>query len=104
MTLATEGVVDGRSRKQPRQFRSESIILPRIEAGVSHFRPGDLVQVHLDRLLHEIPRDFLVIWVRVERCDRERRIVFGIIESATQGLSKALMSGSRLGVSYDLVR
>lgn len=71
---------------------------------MSHFRPGDVVQVHMDRLFHENSRHSLVIWVRVERCDLEHRIVFGKIESESQGLTKALMYGSTIAVSYDLVR
>ncbi len=94
----------GRARRQTRQFPSKSVNPPKVGAGVSRLRPGDLVEVHMDRLFHQNPRHPLPIWLRVERCDYERRIFFGTVESGSPELSRALATGSRLGVSYDLVR
>jgi len=45
------------------------------------------------------------IWMRVERCDDERAIVYGTIDDETsQGLGNALRSGARLGASYRQIR
>lgn len=94
----------GRARKQTRQFLSESTNLLTMGTGTSHLKPGDLVQVHMVHLFPENARHSSPIWMRIERCDHQRRIVFGTIECESPGLDKALTSGARLAVSYDLVR
>lgn len=45
------------------------------------------------------------IWMRVERCDDKRAIVYGTIDDETsQKFGKALRSGAKLGASYRQVR
>lgn len=103
-TLPSEGLVAGRIKKRTRQSLLKPGILPRNRSGVSHFTPGELVQVHIVRLFPENTRHSLALWIRIERCDPQRRIVFGTIEGESLGLDKALRAGAKLAVSYDLVR
>ena len=96
--------MSGRAKKQTRQFLSESTKLLTMGTGVSHLKPGDLVEVHMVHLLPDNARYSSPIWMRIERCDHQRRIAIGTIESESPGLDKALTSGARLAISYDLVR
>jgi len=92
-----------RARKRTRQFGSTSVNQPRAGTAVSPYLPGDLLPVNLAQLAADVRRRSSFVWIRVERCDHQRRIVFGAIESEASGPDRALSHGAKLAVSYDLV-
>jgi hypothetical protein len=101
MTLRAEGLVAGHARKQSRQFALKSVKQPTGGTGVSLYRTGDLLRI---RLSSDTAGNTPSVWIRVERSDDQRRIVYGMIDSGSVGLGKALSPGAKLAVGYHLVR
>lgn len=66
------------------------------------YEQGDFVKV-------EFPDEATGIgewmWVRVDRCDYEKRLVFGVLDSAPlNNYENKLTLGSELAVSFDKIR
>jgi hypothetical protein len=101
VTLTAEGLVTGRTRKTARQFPSKSVKQPKDGAGMTIARPGDLLRV---QLCTETARQSPSVWIRVERCDDEHRIVYGTIDDESAGLGRALGRGAKLAASYHQVQ
>jgi hypothetical protein len=69
---------------------------------VPTYEPGDFIKV-------EFPDEVTGIgewmWVRVYRCDDEKRLVFGVLDSVPlSDYGKELRLGSELAVSFDNIR
>ena len=68
---------------------------------MSKYEPGDYVKVEFEGE-NGLPGEWM--WVRVERCDEEHRIVFGTLDNAQVVNVASLHLGQELAVSYDKVR
>ena len=69
---------------------------------VPTYEPGDYVKV-------EFPDDATGVgewmWVRVQRCDNDRRLVFGVLDNAPlNDYGNKLRLGSELAISFDKIR
>jgi hypothetical protein len=93
-------IVAGRTRKEARQPRLSPVKQPVGGTGVSKYRPGDLLLV---RLSSDTAKQSPSVWIRVERCDEQHRIVFGTVDGESPGLGKALDCGAKLAAGYHQV-
>jgi uncharacterized protein YegJ (DUF2314 family) len=75
------------------QFRSNTFFM-------AAYGPGDCVKVELS---DERTGQSEWLWLRVERCDDDRRIVFGRLDSDPI-VATSLKLGQELAVSYDVIR
>ena len=91
----------GRTRKTTRQFPPKSVKQRKDGGGVTIGRPGDLLRI---QLYSETAKRCPSVWMRVERCDDEHRIVYGTIDDESAGLGKALGRGAKLAASYHQVQ
>lgn len=64
------------------------------------YEPGDFVKVEFR---HEPSGESEWMWVKVDRCDDEQRLVFGKLDSEPL-VSPELRLGQDLAVSYDEIR
>ena len=101
MTLSAEDLVAARTRKTTRQFPPKSVKQPKNGTGVTIGRPGDLLRV---QLYSETAKQSPSVWMRVERCDDEHRIVYGTIDDESTGLGKALSRGAKIAAGYHQVQ
>jgi hypothetical protein len=101
VTLTAEGRVSGRTRRATREFPSKSVKQPEGGTGVSIGRPGDLLRI---QLYSGASMQDCSLWMRVDRCDDQHRIVYGTIDVASSGLGRALSRGAKLAASYNSVR
>jgi len=92
--------VPGRVREKTPQLPSDPVKQPVGGSGVSTYRPGDLLLV---RLSSETAKQPASVWIRVEHCDDQHRIVFGTVDGDSPGLGKALNCGAKLAAGYHLV-
>lgn len=90
----------GRVREKTRQIPSDPVKQPFCGTGVSTYRPGDLLLVRLSSDTAKQPPS---VWIRVERCDEQHRIVFGTVDGDSPGLGKALNCGAKLAAGYHQV-
>ena len=67
---------------------------------MSQYAPGDYVKVEFR---HEPTGESEWMWVKVDRCDDERRVVFGKLDSEPL-VNPDLRLGQELAVSYDVIR
>lgn len=64
------------------------------------YRPGDCVKVEFK---DERTGESEWLWVVVESCDDERRVVFGKLDNEPL-IASTLKLGQQLAISYDLIR
>ena len=69
---------------------------------MSVYARGDYVKVEFEGE-NGLPGEWM--WVRVDHCDDERRIVFGVLDNEPlYDYGKRSTLGSKLAVSYDQIR
>jgi hypothetical protein len=66
------------------------------------YEPGDYVKVEFEGE-GGLPGEWM--WVRVSRCDDQKRLIFGVLDNdPVNDYAGKLKLGSELAVSYDNVR
>jgi hypothetical protein len=69
---------------------------------VARYDRGDYVKVEFESDVKGLPSEWM--WVRVDRCNEERRLVFGRLDNEPVINAKDLQVGDELAISYDKVR
>jgi len=67
---------------------------------MSKYQPGDFVKVEFR---HEPTGESEWMWVKVDHCDDEKRLVFGKLDSEPL-VNPKLRLGQEMAVSYDNIR
>ncbi len=81
--------------------RERLLSSPKESTGMPKYQPGDFVKVEFR---DEASGESEWMWVQVESCDDERRILLGRLDNAPVVLTRTLKLGSEIAVSYDNVR
>lgn len=69
---------------------------------MAQYDRGDYVKVEFEGETRDLPSEWM--WVRVQRCDDERQLLFGILDNEPIGNPEDLQLGQELAVSYRQVR
>jgi len=69
---------------------------------VTRYAQGDYVKVEFEGSDGILPAEWM--WVKVDRCDEDRRLVFGWLDNEPLDDVENLRLGQELAVSYDKIR
>jgi hypothetical protein len=69
---------------------------------VARYDRGDYVKVEFESEVRGLPAEWM--WVRVQRCDEERQVVFGTLDNEPVVNSEDLQLGQELAIEYAKVR
>ncbi len=72
------------------------------EEEVTQYAHGDYVKVEFESSDGILPAEWM--WVKVDRCDEGRRLVFGWLDNEPLEDADSLRLGQELAVSYDKIR
>ncbi len=69
---------------------------------MAQYARGDYVKVEFARDNRGLPGEWM--WVRVDRCDEERQLIFGTLDNEPVANPEDLHLGQELAISYGQIR
>lgn len=73
-----------------------------MRVNVARYDRGDYVKVEFDSQIAGLPPEWM--WVRVDRCDEDRQVVFGTLDNQPVVSSEDLHLGQELAIEYGKIR